>query len=102
VVETMLTELRLVGPLGERMALARRLRGARGFHAGGELLAGLFVLSAERAERLALGRQLRGYDERRARSRKGLAWRDVPAVAIALMPALAILAIHTVPRLTTP
>lgn len=96
VIETLLTELALIGPLGERMALARRLRGARGFDAGGELLAGLFVLSAERAERLALSRQLRGYDDRSSRSSVRLAWSDVPGLtAVVLVGVL----VHAAPRM---
>lgn len=94
-VETLFTGLGLLGPLGERMALARRLRGARGFSAGGELLAGLFVLSVERAERLALGRQLRGYDDRSMRSSVRMAWSDVPGLAGA---AVAGILVHAVAR----
>lgn len=96
VVEMLLMELRLLGPLAERMALARRLRGARGFRAGGEMLAGLFVLSAERAERLALSRQLRGYDERAVRSTMRLEWRDVPALGAAIALAAVV---HVAPKL---
>jgi energy-coupling factor transporter transmembrane protein EcfT len=86
VVAAALTQVGLLRDTGERIVLARRLRGARGVAVGPDVVAALLVRSAERAERMALAADLRGRDIRRSARRAGL----LPGDAMVLVPALAV------------
>jgi len=82
-IETMLRQLSTLRSEGSRIALALRLRGARGSTLTTHVCAALLVRSSMRAERVALAMRLRGYDvgtsARQARLRAG----DVPALVLA-------------------
>ena len=98
VIQTMLTQLASVRAEARRLGLARRLRGARGFGVSGGALATLLARSADRARRVALAMELRGYDPERASRDARLSLRDAPVlVGVALLAAGAQLA----PRLMT-
>jgi len=88
VVAAALTQVGLLRETGERVVLARRLRGARGVSVGPDVVAALLVRSAERAERMSLAADLRGRDIRRAAKRARLMPRDGLALAPALAAAL--------------
>jgi energy-coupling factor transporter transmembrane protein EcfT len=88
VVAAALTQVGLLRDTGERIALARRLRGARGVSVGPDVVAALLIRSAERAERMSLAADLRGRDIRRAASRARLMLRDSLVLAPALAAAL--------------
>ncbi len=94
VVSTALSQLALLRETGERLTLARRLRGARGADFGPDVAAALLVRSAERAERMALAASLRGSDLGQSARRVALRLGD----AAVLAPALAFgVALHCVP-----
>jgi len=89
VVETMLRQLGSVQDEGRRIVLARKLRGARGFGVGPEVLSALLVRTSARAERAELAMRLRGYNPVLARERARLGRRDL--LLLGLTIALAIL-----------
>ncbi len=88
VVETMLRQLDSVRDEGRRIVLARRLRGARGWGVGPEVLSALFVRTSARAERVELAMRLRGYSPDAARERARLGRGDVPLICLAVAMAL--------------
>lgn len=89
VVETMLRQLQSVQDEGRRIVLARRLRGARGFGVGPEVLSALLVRTSARAERAELAMRLRGYSPEAAREQARIGGRDLPLLG--LVVALAVL-----------
>jgi energy-coupling factor transporter transmembrane protein EcfT len=90
VVAAALTQVGLLRETGERIALARRLRGARGVGVGPDIVAALLVRSAERAERMSLAADLRGRDIRRSARQSRLVPRDALLLAPALVAAVAL------------
>ncbi|HEV8246916.1 MAG TPA: CbiQ family ECF transporter T component [Polyangiaceae bacterium] len=86
VVATALSQLGLLRDSGERIVLARKLRGARGANMGPDVVAALLARSAERAERMALAADLRGRDLTRAAKNSRLSPRD----CLLLLPGLAL------------
>lgn len=84
VVETMLRQLSSVQAEGRRIVLARRLRGARGFGVGPEVLSALLVKTSARAERAELAMRLRGYNSGAARKQSQLCLRDLPLLLVVL------------------
>lgn len=84
VVETMLRQVSSVQAEGRRIVLARRLRGARGFGVGPEVLSALLVRTSARAERADLAMRLRGYNAEAARDQARLCLRDVPLLLLVL------------------
>jgi energy-coupling factor transporter transmembrane protein EcfT len=97
VVETMLRQLGSIKHIAERVVLARRLRGARGSAFSGEVLSALFILSADRAERVALGMRLRGYGPDTARRIGKLGASDIALIVVAGATAIVL---HTAARVT--
>jgi energy-coupling factor transporter transmembrane protein EcfT len=96
VVASLLRQTGSIAAEGRRLALARSLRGATGIGASTEMFAALLARSAQRAERVELALRLRGYDERVRRPGVRLALGDVPAIAAAVLAAVAV---HWVARL---
>ncbi len=90
VVAAALTQVGLLRETGERIALARRLRGASGVSVGPDVVAALLARSAERAERMSLAADLRGRDIRRSARRARLRPRDGLVLAPALCAALSL------------
>ena len=90
VVETMLRQLGSVEDEGRRIVLARKLRGARGWGVGPEVLSALLVRTSARAERVELAMRLRGYSPDAARQQARLGWRDAPLLAAVVLAALAL------------
>lgn len=81
VTATMLRQLGAVRDQGRRMVLARALRGARGAGLSAGTLAALLVRTADRASRVELAMQLRGYSLAEAATRSALRVRDAAVVA---------------------
>jgi energy-coupling factor transporter transmembrane protein EcfT len=90
VVASALTQMGLLRDTGERIALARKLRGATGAGVGPDVVAALLVRSAERAERMSLAADLRGRDIRRAARQARLVPHDAIVLAPALLGAIAL------------
>lgn len=88
VVETMLRQLGSVQDEGRRIVLARRLRGARGFGVGPEVLSALLVRTSARAERAELAMRLRGYNPALAREQARLGRRDLPLLGLTIVLAV--------------
>ncbi len=84
VVETMLRQVSSVQAEGRRIVLARRLRGARGFGVGPDVLSALLIRTSARAERADLAMRLRGYNSAAAKKRAQLGLRDVPLLLVVL------------------
>jgi energy-coupling factor transporter transmembrane protein EcfT len=84
VVAGVLRQLDLLIAEGRRLAIARRLRGARGTAVSVELLAALLTRSAARAERVELAMRLRGHAEHASGTDVRLRPADAPAVVAAL------------------
>jgi energy-coupling factor transporter transmembrane protein EcfT len=86
-IETMLRQLSVVREEGLRLALARRLRGARGVAFSADELAALLVRTVSRAERVRLAASLRGSASTSAHRHVRLAWRDAPVIVVASLAA---------------
>jgi len=78
VISSMLRQLGAVRKQGRSLLLARKLRGAQGIELGAEVLASLFVRTAERAERAELAARLRGSELGNARQGAGVKVSDLP------------------------
>jgi cobalt/nickel transport system permease protein len=90
VIAGVLRQLDLLLAEGRRLALARRLRGARGTAASVEMLAALLTRSAARAERVELAMRLRGYAGLAPAADVSLRRTDAPVLIAALAAALLI------------
>jgi energy-coupling factor transporter transmembrane protein EcfT len=75
---------------GQRLLLARRLRGRAGYKGGANLVGVLFLRAARRAERVELALRLRGASTERALTAARLSPGDAPFVALSFFAALAI------------
>ena len=89
VIETMLRQLSVVRDEGRRLALARRLRGARGRTWGAETVSALLVRTITRAERTELAMRLRGGADAVRLSHARLRLHDAPAVLVSAVAATA-------------
>jgi cobalt/nickel transport system permease protein len=83
VVSATLTQLAVLRSEGERMLLARRLRGQAGYGDVAALLGALLVRAAGRAEKRALAAELRGFAPESAVAKARLSLPDVPLVLAA-------------------
>jgi energy-coupling factor transporter transmembrane protein EcfT len=89
VIETMLRQVSVLREVGQRIVLARKLRGARGTSASGEVFATLLLHSAERAQRSALAMRLRGFGGQSAHGAR-LRASDAPLLVAVCAAAIAI------------
>jgi energy-coupling factor transporter transmembrane protein EcfT len=87
---TMLRQAGAVQAQGQRILLARKLRGAKGGAMSAEVLASLLTSTAERAERVELAMRLRGADLATPKAGQGLALRDLPLLLASSCAAIAI------------
>ena len=91
VLGTMLRQAGAVQAQGQRILLARKLRGAKGGAVSAEVLASLLASTSERAERVELAMRLRGADLATPKAGRGLGPPDLPLL---LASACAAVAIH--------
>jgi cobalt/nickel transport system permease protein len=87
---TMLRQAGAVQAQGQRILLARKLRGAKGGAMSAEVLASLLTSTAERAERVELAMRLRGADLATLKAGQGLGPRDLPLLLASSCAAIAI------------
>ncbi len=87
---TMLRQAGAVQAQGQRILLARKLRGAKGGAMSAEVLASLLTSTAERAERVELAMRLRGADLATPKAGQGLGPRDLPLLLASSCAAIAI------------
>jgi cobalt/nickel transport system permease protein len=90
VVAAALRQMALLREEGQRLLLARRLRGSAGYRGGANLVGVLFLRAARRAERVELALRLRGASPERALTAARLSPGDAPFVALSFFAALAI------------
>lgn len=88
-VHAMLWQVGNIGNEGQRLVLARRLRGARGV-VGPEILAELLVRTTARAERVDLAMQLRGTHSELAAHGSRLKMRDILGIGCAFCIGIAL------------